>query len=259
MRQHRRIRVRDLVEFCPRPLLFGGVSADVGEQPTGEFPALISRISRIGSRRERHESSVTHSQLGSELHARGPVVVYHGAMVDSNIETEAKWRADEREHERLRTVLRRAGASHVGTVREINTLFDSVDAAVRLSGQVLRLRWLDHAHSILTLKGPATRHEGVKTREETELHLSDRDAMIRILNGLGFSLSIEYQKTRESWDFDGAVVALDTLEFGWFVEIEGTEDQIRRTADLLGLDMDKAEHRGYPSMMRAHQAGERAD
>ena len=179
-------------------------------------------------------------------------------MVHGNIETEAKWRADEREHERLRAVLRRAGASHIGTVGEINTLFDSVDAALRLSGQVLRLRWLDHGHTILTLKGPATYHDGMKIREETELHLTDRDAMIGILNGLGFSASLEYEKTRESWNFDRAVVALDTLEFGRFVEIEGAEDQIRRTADLLSLDMGKAERQGYPSMMRAHQARERS-
>ena len=191
--------------------------------------------------------------------ARCAVVVYHGPMVDANIEIEAKWRADEGEHERLRTVLGRAGASHISTVREFNALFDSIDDALRGSGRVLRLRWLDHGQSILTFKGPATYHEGMKTREETELHFTDRDAMIGILNGLGFSVSLQYQKTRESWDFDGALVTLDTLEFGRFVEIEGAEGQIRRAADLLGLDMGKAERQGYPSMMRAHQATERGD
>ena len=179
-------------------------------------------------------------------------------MVVGHIETEAKWRADELEHERLRMVLGRAGATHTGTVGEINTLFDSPDDALRRSGQVLRLRSLDRGHTVLTLKGPATYHEGMKTREEIELRLTDRDAMAVILNGLGFSASLEYQKTRESWDLGRALVVLDTLEFGRFVEIEGAEDQIRRTADLLGLDLGEAERRGYPSMMRAHQAGERA-
>lgn len=61
------------------------------------------------------------SELRPELHACGVVVVYHGPMVDSNIETEAKWRVDEGEHERIRTELRRAGASHSGTVDEIKT------------------------------------------------------------------------------------------------------------------------------------------
>ena len=182
----------------------------------------------------------------------------YDSVMDVRIETEAKWRVDEREHERLRTELGRAEASHVDTVREINTLFDSADGALRLSGRLLRLRRLDDGLSILTLKGPATYHEGVKMREETELQLGDHDAMIAILNGLGLSASIEYRKTRESWRFDGAVVALDLLEFGRFVEIEGVEREIRRAADRLGLDMAGAERRGYPGMMRAHQAAQRA-
>lgn len=177
-------------------------------------------------------------------------------MVDRNVETEAKWRSDEREHEQLRAVLRRAGASCTGTVREVNTLFDSVDDSIRLSGRVLRLRSLDHGPSILTFKGPAAYREGIKTRDETELQIADREAMIGILKGLGFSFSLEYGKTRESWDLDGAVVALDTLEFGRFVEIEGSEEDIRRAAGLLGLDMAEVESRGYPSMMRLHQTGE---
>ena len=193
----------------------------------------------------------------TELHAPNAVVVYHCAMVRGEIEIEAKWRADEHEHERLRAALRRAGASYIGTVREINTIFDSVDGALRTRGHVLRLRLLDDGDSVLTLKGPATFREGIKTREETELHLTDRDAMLRILGSLGFSPVLEYEKARESWDFDGAIVELDTLEFGRFVEIEGGEEQIRRSAEILGLDIGKTELRGYPGMMRAHQAGER--
>ncbi len=179
--------------------------------------------------------------------------------MQSGIETEAKWPADAREHERLRAVLRQAGASHVGTVREANFLFDTVDEALRLGGQVLRVRGLDDGRNILTFKGPATYREGIKTREETELPFTDRDAMIGILNGIGFRVTLEYAKTRESWDCNGALVALDTLEFGRFVEIEAAEDRIRSTADLLALDMAKVIRHGYPSMMRAHQAGEPAD
>ena len=179
--------------------------------------------------------------------------------MQSGTETEAKWHADAREHERLRAALRQAGASRVGTVRESNLLFDTVDEAIRLGGQVLRVRGLDDGRSILTFKGPATYRGGIKTREETELSFTDRDAMIGILNGIGFRVTLEYAKTRESWDCNEALVALDTLEFGRFVEIEGAEDRIRSTADLLALDMASVERHGYPSMMRAHQAAEHAD
>ena len=179
--------------------------------------------------------------------------------MQSGTETEAKWQADAREHERLRAALRLAGATHVSTVSESNLLFDTVDEALRLAGQVLRVRELDDGQSILTLKGPATYREGIKTREETELTFTDRDAMVGILTGIGFRVTIEYAKTRESWECNGALVALDTLVLGWFVEIEGTEEQIRSTADLLTLDMARVERHGYPSMMRAHQAGENPD
>ncbi len=179
-------------------------------------------------------------------------------MVDGNDETEAKWRSDEREHERLRAVLRRAGASCAGTVREVNTLFDTADNALRLRGQLLRLRRLDDGHSTVTLKGPATHREGIKSRQETEVEVADGDAMRAVLIDLGFGVSLQYGKTRESWDLDGAVVALDTLEFGRFVEIEADEDGIRRAAALLGLDMDNLETRGYPGIMRAHESGKPA-
>ena len=197
--------------------------------------------------------------MSARAHAPRDAVVYHDCIVGGNIEVEAKWEADEREHERLRIVLRQAGASHTDTVHETNALFDSADGALRESRNVLRLRRLDDGHSILAHKGQATYREGVKTREETELHVADHDAMIAILNSLGFTVSLEYEKTRESWQLEGVVVALDILAFGHFVEIEGPDDEIRRTADLLGLDMAKTKRRGYPSMMRAHQARQRAD
>ena len=238
--------------------MFSGVSATLnGTAPRG-FPYFVRECPESGVG-DAPEGTVNYRERGSELHAPNAVVVYHGPIVADKEETEAKWRADEREHERVRKALRRAGASHIRTVNEINTLFDSVDGALRMRGHVLRVRRLDDGDSILTLKGPATYREGIKTREETELHFTDRDAMLRILSSLGFSAVLEYQKTRESWDFDGVVVELDTLEFGRFVEIEGSEDRIRSTADLLCLDMSKAERQGYPSMMRAHQATERGN
>jgi len=180
-------------------------------------------------------------------------------MADGDVEIEAKWRADGGEHDRLRAALRRAGGALVGTVRELNTLFDSADDAMRASGRVLRLRCVDAGPNTLTFKGPATYRDGLKVRAEIELHVTDLDAVVGLLDGLGFSRSLEYAKTRESWDLDGAQVTLDTLEFGRFVEVEGTEDSVRRTARLLGLELSDAERSGYPRLMRAWRARERAD
>ena len=179
-------------------------------------------------------------------------------MTTTNTETEAKWPADELGHARLREALRRLGATHLSTTDETNTLFDTPDASLRADGHVLRLRTIVPGGTLLTFKGPATYREGVKTRDETELSVADRAAMQRILNGLGFQPSLEYHKRRETWQLEDALVALDTLDFGRFVEIEGTDEQVRRIAGQLGLRMDDAIEKGYPALMRAHlTAGER--
>jgi adenylate cyclase class 2 len=179
-------------------------------------------------------------------------------MADGGIETEAKWRASVREHERLRRALRQLGGVYVITVEEMNTLFDTAGGELKRRGHVLRLRRLDEKHTVLTFKGPATYGDGMKVRSETELPVSEPSAMIGILRGLGFTESLEYRKTRETWELGGVEITLDTLDFGRFVEIEGTRAQIRRAAQLLSLDMARTETMGYPGMMRAHRTREQA-
>ena len=174
-------------------------------------------------------------------------------MAQQHTETEAKWRVDDDGHGRLREALRQLSAAHESTCDETNTLFDTSGESLRRDGRVLRLRTIGR-QTLLTFKGPATYRDGVKTREEAELDV-DGSAMLRILDGLGYRPSLEYRKTRETWQLDGALVALDTLDFGRFVEIEGDDEQVRRIASQLGLEMERAIVKGYPALMRAHLAG----
>ena len=181
-------------------------------------------------------------------------MVYDARMTATNTGTEAKWPADEPGHARLRETLRRLNATHLSTTDETNTLFDTPDASLRADGHVLRLRTISPGGTLLTFKGPATYSDGVKTRDETELSIADRAAMQHILSGLGYQPSLEYHKRRETWQIDSALVALDTLDFGRFVEIEGSDEQVRRIAAQVGLRMDDAIEKGYPALMRAHLA-----
>ena len=173
-------------------------------------------------------------------------------MADHHIEIEAKWRVDGDGHAPLRDALRLLGATHESTCDETNTLFDTPGESLRRDGRVLRLRTIG-SQTLLTFKGPATYRDGVKSRDEAELEVAG-SAMLRILDGLGYRPSLEYRKTRETWQLDGALVALDTLDFGDFVEIEGADEQVRGIAGQLGLEMDRAVEKGYPSLMRAHLA-----
>ena len=182
-------------------------------------------------------------------------VPYDARMAEHHIETEAKWRVDDDGHARLRDCLRELGATHVSTCEEANTLLDTLDESLRRDGRVLRLRAIAGGETLLTFKGPATYRDGVKSRDEAESAVGDAATMLRILGGLGFRPALEYRKTRETWRLDGALIALDSLDFGRFVEIEGTDAQVRSTAAQLGLEMTLAVEKGYPAMMRAHLAG----
>jgi predicted adenylyl cyclase CyaB len=179
-------------------------------------------------------------------------------MTAHGIEIEAKWRVGERGHARLRRELGRIGGTHHETVDETNTLFDTADGALKRKGQVLRLRSIAGGPTIVTFKGPATYRDGIKSREETETEVADGRVIGAILAGLGFEALLDYRKTRETWQLDGALVALDTLDFGRFVEIEGTETQVRRVAAQLGLDLASTVEKGYPALMRAHRSRELA-
>jgi predicted adenylyl cyclase CyaB len=108
----------------------------------------------------------------------------------------------------------------------------------------------------LTFKGPATIQDGVKSRREVELGVDDDRALRTLLEALGYAPSVRYLKRRESWRLDGVEIALDTLAFGIFCELEGPEERIRALAKQLGLRVDQVETRGYPQLQQLHEARE---
>jgi adenylate cyclase class 2 len=73
-------------------------------------------------------------------------------------------------------------------------------------------------------------------REERDTEVTDPDETVAILAGLGLLPRFRYDKRREEWDCEGAVVALDETPIGLFVEVEGDPASIRRVVALLALD-----------------------
>ncbi len=172
-------------------------------------------------------------------------------------EVELKFRlAGAGDHERLRAALRSRGAECSGTDHEDNLLFDDAAKQISSSGSILRVRLLDGGpRAKLTYKGTARYDAGVKSRQEIELAVADGDRMRALLEALGYQVSLTYAKERETWRAGDVEVALDTLVFGHFCEIEGPEPEIRRLAVELGLDEREAVEDGYPTLM-AQYAGE---
>jgi adenylate cyclase, class 2 len=140
----------------------------------------------------------------------------------------------------LRESLRAFGARlHTPAHDEIDDLYDDASRNLSSSGRTVRLRRAA-GRAILTYKGRARFQDGVKTREEREVDVSDAGEAEGILEGLGLSRRFRYEKRREEWSFEGCAVALDETPIGSFVEVEGEPTAIRRVFVRLGLDFTEA-------------------
>jgi predicted adenylyl cyclase CyaB len=179
----------------------------------------------------------------------------HHRLRDRSVECELKFRvAGPRDHARLRAVLRKRGARFEGKYDEENYRFDGPGKSTRKT--TLRLRVLNGGpRGVLTAKGPASFVGGVKVREETEVEVKDAHATLDLLTELGFRVAFTYKKHRAMWTLDGVVsVTLDTLDAGFFVELEGPLEVLPEQARSVGLDPAKALKDSYSVLARKHLA-----
>ncbi|MCC7147026.1 MAG: class IV adenylate cyclase [Phycisphaeraceae bacterium] len=142
---------------------------------------------------------------------------------------------------------------------EVNTFFDTYDGALKSTDQGLRIRVCrplagrGRKTATITHKGP--RAQGIiKSREETEVEISDPAAAAELLGRLGFVKVFSFEKRRLSWTLDNCQVELDTLPYlGHFVEVEGpTEQAVISVLARLSLSSDMMVHASYISMLMTY-------
>ncbi len=166
------------------------------------------------------------------------------------IEIEKKYRLSRALWEALPGRLSEAGAERVGGEEfEENTLYAGPGLDPRR--RVLRLRRAGE-RAVFTFKERDLSGSAVKRQREEETEVSDADALASILEALGYSPSLVYEKRRATWRVDGVEVVIDELPFGLFVEIEGEEPDILEAEKLLRLDPDAGVHEPYPTLTLRH-------
>lgn len=165
------------------------------------------------------------------------------------IEIEKKYRLARDEQERLRERLRAVGATLDREEFEENTLYSGARLDPRT--RVLRLRRTG-ARATLTYKERFASESFIKHQREDETGVEDPDALAAILDVLGFTPALVYEKRRTTWRVAGVEVLVDELPFGLFVEIEGQENDIRAAEDLLQLADADGEHASYPELTARH-------
>ena len=161
------------------------------------------------------------------------------------IEIEKKYRLTKKQRAEVLLRLPRIGAKRMGEEFEVNTLY--AGEALDLGRSVLRLRRIGK-RGILTYKERFPSRSDIKHQVEDETRVDDPDAMELILEALGFTPGLIYEKHRETWTLGTAEIVVDELPFGLFMEIEGAEQEIRDIESKLAIQHLRTEPATYPQL-----------
>jgi adenylate cyclase class 2 len=172
------------------------------------------------------------------------------------VEIEAKMKVEDLVAVRAR--LQSAGATTVGDYLEQNVFFDTEDRSLLAADEGLRLRISTDTRTskricTITFKGPR-QHGQLKSRDETETTVGSFPAAASLLECLGYTKILSFEKRRQSWTFAGCKIELDELPIlGSFVEIEGPKDEavlkVRQELQLADRPLIKA---SYIAMLMTH-------
>jgi adenylate cyclase class 2 len=165
------------------------------------------------------------------------------------IEIEKKYRLTRKQRDELLTRLPKIGATSHGEEFEENTLYSG--EGLEPGRCVLRLRRVGDS-AVLTYKERFPSTESTKRQREDETRIEDADAMDAILEALGFSPAMVYEKRRTTWRLGEAEIVIDELPFGLFMEIEASEPEIKKIERKLAVKGLRAEHATYPQLTRRH-------
>lgn len=166
-----------------------------------------------------------------------------------SIEIEKKYRLTKKQREEVLMRLPAIGAKRKGEEFEVNTLY--AGAALDVTRSVLRLRRVGN-RGVLTYKESLPARLDLKLRREDETPVGDPAAMELILEALGLQPSLIYEKRRETWRLARTEIVIDELPFGLFMEIEGSEDDIRAVEARLAIKRLQTEALSYPRLVLKH-------
>ena len=154
-------------------------------------------------------------------------------MAHDNVETEVKISVDDLQ--KVAEKLRAHNATLTGErVFERNVRYEDATESLTPAGRVLRLRQDTRAR--LTYKAPGGGNQnGVLSRTELEVTVSDFQTTDLLLKALGYHPSWEYEKYRTTYELNDCEVVLDEMPFGNFVEVEGEQEAIENVLTMLDL------------------------
>lgn len=143
--------------------------------------------------------------------------------------------------------VRSAGGTLVSErVFERNVRYENHEQSLTPQGIVLRMR--QDTRVRLTYKGPGVIVNGITSREELEVEVSDYGMMDIILARLGYHPFMAYEKYRTTYELNNGEIVLDELPYGNFTEIEGEVDTIEALITKLNLAANRRVPQSYAGL-----------
>jgi adenylate cyclase class 2 len=144
------------------------------------------------------------------------------------LEIELKSRVDNLSPVRER--LQQSGARFCGRVHEHDVYYNAPHRDFAETDEALRVRYAG-GNAVVTYKGAKIKNLGLKAREELNTSVESGEVFGQILTRLGFTMTAEVNKWRETYRFRDASIALDEVEsLGTFIEIEVIADTEMQSA-----------------------------
>jgi len=144
-----------------------------------------------------------------------------------------------------------------GVCFQRNTFLDTPDRRLFKCDRLLRIREVikdgQLVKATITWKGPRKKEEGVfKERPEIEIEVADPQKAIALLSNLGFSEIVEvFEKKIEHLELGGVKIDLNEVPFlGFFIELEGSKEAIKKVVKKLGLDLSQATPQRYEEILQ---------
>ena len=161
------------------------------------------------------------------------------------IEIEKKYKIDKKLLVELTAKLRELNAEFRSEVFEENYLHRG--GVLDERNAVLRLRKTNEK-TIFTYKEKVVNDSDFKHQIEFETEVSNVEATESIIEKLGYKLAVVYEKHRKTWHLNNVEVVLDELPFGYYMEIEGSIEDIQEAEKTLAIEHLETEPRGYPRL-----------
>lgn len=136
--------------------------------------------------------------------------------------------------------IRAAGANEEFVGRMIDRRLDFADTSLTMRDEVVRVRVYRDSSGRTTAsvdwKGPVTKENGYKQREEIGAEVADGDAIMAILRRIGLRVTHAIDRDIHQFSLEGATVRIEHYpRMDDLVEVEGEIGSIERAIGRLGI------------------------